>query len=55
MIVLRRESQVAPGQGPSADLPHKFSAREYLRQLCPDGREIAEELDKRDRAAYDGF
>jgi hypothetical protein len=41
------------GLGPAADAPRKFSAREYLRRLCPEGREIAEQMDKAERSAFE--
>jgi hypothetical protein len=41
------------GLGPAAGAPRKFSAREYLRRLCPEGREIAEQMDKAERSAFE--
>uniref|UniRef100_A0A7S0QWL5 Uncharacterized protein n=1 Tax=Cryptomonas curvata TaxID=233186 RepID=A0A7S0QWL5_9CRYP len=49
----KEKAEVQQGLGPAADAPRKFSAREYLRRLCPEGREIAEQMDKAERSAFE--
>ena len=57
MITGRESAIISPNQqqvqGPGADSPRKFNARDYLRRLCPDAREIAEELDRKEQSVYD--
>ena len=54
-----RESRIADNnsdqqdQGSAALQPQKFNAREYLRTLCPEGRAIAEQMDKLQPLSHD--